>query len=115
MARARLMARTPFRDIQQISSTSLTSVYTAATGINPTISVLKFTNAAATALNIDVYHNDGSTDFLVSTIHLPGGIGRHRLDYSWERSVLEAGDVIKVQADAATAFNLAIYGSEVEV
>jgi hypothetical protein len=29
--------------------------------------------------------------------------------------VLEAGDVIKVQADVATAFNLAIYGSEVEV
>ena len=109
------MARTPFRDIQQIATTDLTSVYAAITGISPTISVMRFTNASTTALNIDIYHHDGTTDYLSGTIHIPAGVGRHRLDYSWERAVLITGDEIKVQADGATAFNLAIYGSEVEV
>ncbi|MBL4664269.1 MAG: hypothetical protein JKY22_12125 [Flavobacteriaceae bacterium] len=108
------MARNPFRDIQQIATTTLTTVYTAATGINSTISVVSLVNTTATALNIDVYHNDGATDFLKNTIHIPGGAGRERLYYGFERGVLAAGDSIKVQADGATAFNLAIYGSEIE-
>ena len=109
------MARTPFRDIQQLSTATLTSVYEAATGVNPTISVIAFTNASTTALNIDIYQNDGATDFLKNTIHLPAGIGRERLYYGFERGVLSSGDKLKVQADGATAFNLFIYGSEVEV
>jgi len=109
------MARTPFRDIQQIAASTLTSVYTAATGINSTISIVSLVNTTATALNIDIYQNDGTTDFLKITLHLPGGSGRERLYYGFERAVLASGDSIKVQADGTTAWNLAIYGSEVEV
>ena len=109
------MARTPFRDIQQISVATLTAYYTAPTGVNTTLSVVRAINVTATALNIDVYKNDGATDFLIDTFHLPGGSGRSRQLYGMERVVLHSGDSLKFQPDGATAWNLDINGSEVEV
>ena len=108
------MARTPFNDIQEITSIALIEVYEAIVGIDATLSVVGFTNLSTTPLNIDVYHNNG-TDRLKTVIHLPGGRGREEQYYGLERGVVKSGDIIKVQADAATAFNLFIYGSEVSV
>ena len=110
-----MAAREGFRDIQQIASASIQSPYTVATGLSSSLSVVSFTNTVTTPLNINLYHNDGSTDYLKATIHLPGGIGREEQYYGFERAVMKAGDVLKVTADAATAFNLFIYGSEVSV
>ena len=102
-----------FRDIQQIASASLQTPYTVAAGITSSkISVMSFTNAAATGLVIDIYHNDGTTDFLKKTIRLPAGIGQEEIYYGFERNVMLVGDSIKVQADAATAFNMFIHGTE---
>ena len=109
------MARTPFRDIQQIESTALTEVYEAITGVTGVVTTMKFTNTTTSPVNISVYNYDGTTDFLDIVIHLPAGIGRQRIHYGFERDVLETGDIIKVQADAANAFNLKISGSTVEV
>ncbi len=109
------MARTPFRDVQQIAATALTDAYTVGPGINSTISVVGFTNTTSTAIVIDIYHNDGTDDFLKHTILLPAGSGTERLYYGMERAVLETSDILKVQADSTNAFNLFIYGSEVEV
>ena len=110
------MARTPKNlTIGQLASTSLTTLYTAPTGINTSISVLSLTNTTDTALLISIYHNDGSTDYLQNTFSLPGGSGRNRLYYGFQRQVINAGDIVKIQADGATAFNYSLSGSEVEV
>lgn len=111
------MARTPFRENQQVAATTLTSLYTVGTGLNATISVVSFTNTTSTAHNIDIYHYDtaDSTDYLKHSLHLPAGSGRERQYFGFERAVFETGDIIKVQSDSATAFNTFIYGSEVEI
>ena len=110
------MARTPFRDIQQIASATIQTPYTTGTGLASNISVVSFTNTSATdPITISIYHNDGTTDFLKHTLLLPAGVGKERQYYGFERSVIAAGDSIKVLADVATAFNMFIYGSEVEI
>ena len=111
------MARTPKNlSIGQITSTDLTELYTPpTTKINTSISVISFTNLTDTPLTLDIYHNDGSTDFLQDRIALPGGFGKNRLYYAFQRQVINSGDTVKVQADKATAFNFSLSGSEVEV
>ena len=109
------MARTPKNlDIRQITSTVLTTIYTAGAGINTSISVLSFTNASNTAVSIDIYRNDGTTDFILKTLTLPAGIGRERSWYPAQRRVFNAGHSIKIQADSVAAFNSDLNGSEVE-
>ena len=109
------MARTPFRDIQEVATTSLAAYYTVGVGLRSVLSVVRLINTTSSALNIKVYKNDGTTDFIIDELHLPGGEGRARQVYGLGRAVLHAGDSLKFQADAATAWNLDIDGSEVEI
>ena len=110
------MARTPKKLASgEISSTALITIYTAPTGSNTTISVLGFCNTGSTATTIDIYENDGSTDFLSDTITLPGGSGKRATYYGLQRSVVNAGDAIKVQSSTTMTFNYFLHGSEVTV
>jgi len=100
------------RKIQQIASASVTSAYTVPTGVTTSIAKIKFTNTTTTNLVLDIYHDDGTSNLLVETIQLPGGVGVSRNYYDLDRSVFAAGDILKVDPDGATAFNMFIYFSE---
>lgn len=102
--------------LQLNADTVLNNVYAAPAGFNTSAAVLGFTNLSATdSVVISVYQNDGTSDFLLTNITLPAGIGRERFYYGFQRSVLNAGDTLKIQADNSTSFNISFYGSEVEL
>ena len=101
-----------FRKIQQIASASVTPAYTVAPSVTSAISKIKFTNTTTTPLVLDISQNDGVSDLLIERIQLPGGVGQSRNYYDLERSVFAAGDILNVDPDGATAFNMFIYGSE---
>ena len=99
--------------IGQLASTTLTTIYTAPSNTNTTMSVLGFTNTSTSVtLVLDIYRNDGSTDYLVRTITIPPGSGREVLYYGLQKRVFNAGHSVKIQADSATAFNYDLNGSE---
>ena len=108
------MARTPKKlAVGTISNTSLNTIYTTPTGINSRVESLILTNTTSTSISIDIYYNDGSTDYLLDTITLPSGSGRSRGYWNIDKS--NAGDVIKLQSDSTSAFNYFLNGSEVEI
>lgn len=107
------MARNPLNlNVQQITSTSLTEIYES-TSVVTTGMGLVLTNAAATANQISVFHNDGTSDFLLSLNTLPGGVGKKIIVPDVSVLKLNSGDSIKVQASAATAFNSNLSGSQI--
>ena len=109
------MARTPKNlALGQLAATTLTTIYTAASGINTSASVLTFTNTTETAISIDVYHGNG-TDYLQKTFTLPAGSGRERVYYGFQQRVINAGNTVKIQADSASAFNYSMSGAEIEL
>jgi hypothetical protein len=101
-----------FRKIQQVADAGVTSAYTVTAGVTSSIAKIKFTNTTSTNLVLDIYHDDGTNNLLVETIQLPGGSGNSRNYYDLDRSVFAAGDILKIDPDGATAFNMFIYGSE---
>ena len=110
------MARTPKKlALLQIASTDLTTIYTAPTSFSATYSVLTLTNLSATPLSVDLYDNDGSADFLIDVVAVPGGIGRDVTVYSFQRTTSNPGDSLKVQANGDTAFNVSLSGSEASI
>ena len=110
------MATTPKTlALVEITSTDLIEVYLAASGVNTSVSVLSFTNVTTTDQQIDIYINDATSDFLQKTMTLPGGVGKERLYYGFQRKMINANYKIKVQASAATAFNVGVFGREIEI
>lgn len=110
------MARTAKTlSISSIESTDLKQVYVVPTGINTTGSVLSFTNTTNNNVVISIFHNDGSVDFLIKSITVPGGVGRERIYNGFQRRTFNAGHAIKVQADANVKFNVSVHGSENEL
>ncbi len=110
------MATTPKRlALVNITASTLTPLYTAASGINTSASVLEFTNNADTTIQIDIYQNDGTSDFLKRRLTLPAGVGKVRYYDGFQRQVLNAGDAIKIQALTASDFNVGLFGREVEI
>jgi len=101
--------------IGQITDTTLTNIYTAATGINTRFSKLSITNTGTAGALVSIYHNDGSTDYLIKKLTLPGGAGIERTYYDIQRSIANAGDSIKLQSDTAITLNYFLHGSEIEV
>lgn len=101
--------------IGQITDATLNTLYTAPSGVNTRFSKLSFTNTESTGITLDIYHNDGSTDYLQRTITLPGGSGKEAIYYDIQRTIANAGDVLKVQASSAITFNYSVHGSETEV
>lgn len=101
--------------IGQITDATLTTIYTAPTGVNTRISVISFTNTGSTGVTLDVYHSVGGTDYLQRTLTLPGGSGNERIYYGFQRRFVNAAEIIKVQASAAITFNYSVNGSEIEI
>lgn len=109
------MARTPLNlDTRQITTTTLTTLYTAGAGKVASGLSLVITNAAATANTISVYFNDGTTDYLLRTRTVPAGTGKTWIVAEVSGLKLNAGDSIKVQSGSATAYNTNLSGTEVE-
>ena len=109
------MARTPIKRIGVNSDAALNTIYTVGAGLVTTGSILAFTNKTAVSISIDIYTNDGTSDFLQQTMTLPSGIGRRRSYFGFQRDTLLAGNLIKIQADSTSAFNFNLTGSEVEI
>lgn len=106
------MARTPKKlGIGQIASTDLTTIYTIPTNIATRFESLILTSEATVSLSIKIFYNDGSTDFRQDTMTVPPGRQRGY----WDLDKGDPGDIIKLQADSAGAFNFALNGSEVEL
>jgi hypothetical protein len=101
--------------LSSIQSTDLQQVYSVPSGINTTSAVLSLTNTTDNNIVVDVYHNDGSTDFLLRRITLPAGVGRERIYHGFQRRTLNAGHSVKLQADVTSKFNYSIHGSEIEL
>ena len=101
--------------LKSVESTDLKELYLVPAGINTTVSVLSFTNTTSDNIVIDIYHNDGSTDFLIKTMTIPAGSGRERISNGFQRRTLNAGHSIKVQADVSSKFNVSVHGSENEL
>ena len=110
------MARTAKTlSLSSVESTGLKQLYLVPSGINTTGAVLSFTNTTANNIVIDIYHNDGSTDFLIKSITVPGGVGRERIYNGFQRRTFNAGHAIKVQADVNAKFTASVHGSENEL
>lgn len=108
------MARQPLNlDSRQISTTDLTTLYTAPAASVASGLFLVITNAAATANSISVYFNDGTTNFLLRTRSVPGGAGKTWAVAEVAGLKLNAGDSILVQSSSATAYNVNLSGTEV--
>ena len=108
------MARTPLNlDVRQISTTDLTELYLAPAGSTAAGLSLVITNASALQNSISVYHNNGTTDYLLATRALPGGIGKTWVVVEVAGLKINAGDSIKVQSTVASAYNSNLSGSEV--
>lgn len=101
--------------IGSVQSTDLQQLYLVPSGFNMTAAVMSFTNTTDTSIVIDIYHNDGSTDFLIKSLTLPAGSGRERIYYGFQRRTLNAGHSVKVQANNTSKFNYSVHGSENEL
>lgn len=105
------MSRTPQSiSIGQTATTSIQTIYTgAATGVlSP---ALVFTNASASEIEISVYVNDGSTDFLIETRTIAAGIGKAWIVSTLGTQKIDPLNAIKFQATTATAVNHHLSGS----
>jgi len=76
---------------------------------------IRLTNTTTSTHAIDLYHNDGTTDFLIDKATLPRGSGVSRVLYEAQNLTLNDGHSLKIQSDNASAFNISVSGREVEV
>lgn len=108
------MARQPLNlDSRQISTTALTELYQAPAATVASGLYLTLTNASTSAITISVYFNDGTTNFLLRTRTIPGGIGKAWNVTEVAGLKLNAGDSLLVQSSTATAYNSNLSGTEV--
>ena len=96
--------------IGQTTTTSLQTIYTGGAGdvLSP---ALVFANASANKITVSVFVNDGTTDFLIETRTLPGGLGKSWIVSTINTQKINPLDSIKFQADTANALNHHLSGS----
>lgn len=95
-----------------ISTSSLTSIYSSPTGFTTTIANAVLCNGSSSAVDVDVYVSTGSSDVLVTKARISGGVGKS-LVIKELIGGLNAGGIIKIQPSAATLIYYAIYGEQV--
>ena len=84
--------------------TSAVTLFTA--NSNDTIVGISVANVTATAVNADVFINDGSNDFyLVKNAPIPAGSALQVLD-GGAKFVLQSGDALKIQSDTAASLDV---------
>ena len=108
------MSRTPLNaSIEQIATTDLTTLdYVVPTGAVST-PFLVLTNLTTSILDVTIYTNNGTTDFILVQDKIAGGIGKTWIIKELSTQKLNAGFTIKVQATTATAFNASLSVSEI--
>jgi len=99
------MANTFLRKTSRSIGTSATTVgsYTVGASTATTVIGLTCANTTATAITVDVTHNDGANDtFMVKGATVPSG-GSLVVVGGDQKVVLEAGDSVKVTSSAASS------------
>lgn len=108
------MARTPLNaSIEQIATTDLTTLDYLVPASTVSTAFLVLTNLTTNILDIAVFINDGTTDFILVQDKIAGGIGKTWIIKELATQKLNAGFTVKVQATTTTAFNAALSVSEV--
>ena len=84
-----------------------TSVVTSFTANSyDTVVGISVANITASAVNADVYINDGTNDiYLVKTAPIPAGSALQVLD-GGAKFVLQSGDALKIQSDTAASLDV---------
>ena len=97
---------------KELTTTSLTSIFTVGIGNTATIANAVICNASSSQIDVEVYVCSPSVDVLVTTAKLPGGVGKSLivreliggLNSQWS---------IKVKPSQTTQVNVVIYGKTV--
>jgi len=98
------MAQDFTRYKQRNIGTSATTLFTA--NSNDTIVGISVANVTGSAVNADVFINDGSNDFyLVKTAPIPAGSALQVLD-GGAKVVVQSGDILKVKSDTASSLDV---------
>ena len=108
------MSRTPLNaSIERIETDSrITLDYLVPANTVSTASLV-LTNTTENILDISVYINDGSTDFILVKNKIAGGIGKEWIIKELPTQKLNTGFAVKVQATTADAFNAFLSVSEI--
>lgn len=108
------MARSPKSlSIENIATTNLVTLDYVVPVNLVTVATLVITNASLNILTIDVFINDGTTDFIFCNVKIPGGIGKKKRIIALSDENLNGGFQIKVQATTNDPFNVFLSGSEI--
>tara|TARA_R110002012_G_scaffold294794_1_gene491091 strand:- start:133 stop:468 length:336 start_codon:yes stop_codon:yes gene_type:complete len=108
------MARTPLNaSIEQIATTSLTTLDYTVPASTVSTAFLVLTNASTSILDLSVYVNDGTTNFLLVRDKIAAGIGKDWIVKELPTQKLNAGFTIKVQSTTTDAFNAFLSVSEI--
>ena len=108
------MSRTPLNaSIQKIATTTLTLLDYIVPPSTVSTAFLVLTNTSENILDIEVYINDGVTDFLIVRNKIPSGIGKDWIVKEISTQKLNAGFTIKVKSDSLNAFNAFLSVSEI--
>ena len=94
--------------IQSIAATN-TAIYTDASNVSVLHSMV-IHNTNATSENVKLYHNDGSTDFLLYNLSIDADDTLH-IQLPGEGMVLEANDVFKGETTTVSVVNIELNGS----
>ena len=111
------MATTPknLALVTYADATTAQPFYAPASGVNASCSVLSFTNNSTTDLVLTIIKNDGTSDFNLDNLTIPGGVNLRRNYYDIQREVVNGGGALKVQANVVGSFTVNLNGREIEV
>lgn len=108
------MSRTPLSaSIEQIATTDLTTLDYIVPLSTVSTPFLVITNTTVNALDISIYINNGTEDFLIVQNKIPGGIGKDWIVKELSTQKLNTGFTIKVQSTTINAFNAFLSVSEI--
>jgi hypothetical protein len=98
------MAQDFTRYKERLVGTAAATLFTA--NSNDTIVGISVANVTATAVNADVFINDGTDDFyLVKNAPIPAGSALQVLD-GGAKVVVQNGDILKVKSDTASSLDV---------
>lgn len=96
--------------IGQTTSVALQTLFTVGNGevVAPS---LVLTNASSNVIDVSVFVNNGSADFLIESRKIPAGVGKNWQVFSLTSQKLNGGFIVKIQATTTDALNHHLSGS----
>lgn len=91
-----------------ITSVALTTIYTVPVATKAILSKLIVSKPSANAQAVDLYLNDGVTDFFMGRRSLPDQFGE--AVFPLQGWTIPAGNIIKVQATTVDQINVTLFG-----